>query len=563
MGWRTPRRSHPKTTTTAGALLPTTTTTITTAIKVENPTTTMMSVRSNQQHQSRRSSKAAALTTFAFVFNLLIGAGALAIPKPFAQAGAVLGAPFLALLCVFSLATALFMVEVLLTMKVIERAEKHDGDDAVGSGGAEPPAPGELPGVVGNHHELEQPLVGGGGRGEEAAGRKMEMGTLAKSLLTPTGARLTYVVLCAYLFGDLSIYAVTIPKSLTALVCPHEEHDLALSHLSSWHCKNIAGHHGLTSDTVYRGFVLLLGIVQLPFVFQNVQKTLLIQMLSIAYRWSAFIIIIAICVVQMLSRREDRNWTGFARQHDFNAVLPLFGVSTYSFMCHHSLPSLLDPMLSSGSAEQLSFKRLRGPVAGALLCCLAFYLLMNCTVALRWQASAIEDVITLNFQNFKSEVVAVFLELFPVCTLGASFPIIACTLRNNLQSLVVVHPDAGHGRGRGPGGHAHAARILKDTVLPVLVLVLPLTIAFFTQNVETLVSITGSYGGCAIEFIIPALLVHAARKKVKRAVENRPSGHLGAGGGLGVGILASPYAVPVILGWSIVCLVLVTIHNLS
>ncbi len=33
------------------------------------------------------------LVSFAFVFNLLVGAGALAIPRPFAQAGFMVAAP--------------------------------------------------------------------------------------------------------------------------------------------------------------------------------------------------------------------------------------------------------------------------------------------------------------------------------------------------------------------------------------------------------------------------------------------------------------------------------------
>ena len=62
--------------------------------------------------------------SFAFVFNLLIGAGALAIPRPFAQTGFVLAAPFLCVLCFLSLLTSLYMVEVLLAVKLITKGEK-------------------------------------------------------------------------------------------------------------------------------------------------------------------------------------------------------------------------------------------------------------------------------------------------------------------------------------------------------------------------------------------------------------------------------------------------------
>mmetsp|Transcript_13709 Transcript_13709/g.34525 ORF Transcript_13709/g.34525 Transcript_13709/m.34525 type:complete len:226 (-) Transcript_13709:1555-2232(-) len=221
-------------------------------------------------------------------------------------------------------------------------------------------------------------------------------------------------------------------------------------------------------------------------------------------------------------------------------------------MCHHSLPSLLEPIMSSVPTEKLVLRQISKPVAWALGCCLAFYLLLNITVNLRWSDADIEDVITLNFQNFKSRIVPIFLELFPVCTLGASFPIIACTFRNNMQSLVVARQQTQ----QSPG--SQSLNIVRDVVIPVLVLVLPLTIAFLTQGVELLVSITGSYGGCAIEFVIPTLLVMAARRKVAQLQENKTYFKK-----MQLGVLSSRYLEMLVLAWASVCLILVTMHNLS
>ena len=111
-------------------------------------------------------------------------------------------------------------------------------------------------------------------------------------------------------------------------------------------------------------------------------------------------------------------------------------------------------------------------------------------------------MITLNFQNFRPHFVSVFLELFPVCTLGASFPIIACTLRNNLQTLMLMAYPPRQGARRDSG-----VKLVEEVVLPLVVLALPLVVAFCSENVEMLVGLTGSYGGCAIEFVIPTLLV--------------------------------------------------------
>jgi hypothetical protein len=85
---------------------------------------------------------------------------------------------------------------------------------------------------------------------------------------------------------------------------------------------------------------------------------------------------------------------------------------------------------------------------------------------------------------------------------------------------------------------------------------LPLLVAFVTQNVEMLVSITGSYGGCCIEFIIPTLLVMSARKKVNSFAQANLLRSK-----LSMGKLSSPFFVYLILSWSAVCLILVTLNQ--
>ena len=525
--------------------------------------------------------------SFAFVFNLLIGAGALAIPRPFAQTGFVLAAPFLCVLCFLSLLTSLYMVEVLLAVKLITKGEKdassslllqeEDGDDAAGIGLSAPVDENALnAGAIttsvhrGNGaggDEVYAPLLdatgGGGPRGGAANAadkdaKKLEMGALAKKLFTPLGSKVTYLVLCLYLLGDLSIYTVAIPKSLTALVCPHGTRANAhfVQGMEDWPCKNFQDlpkeHYlrDLTSKTVYRFFVGLLGLVQLPFMFQTVQKTLFIQVLSITYRWSAFFIIVAICLMQMFAKEEDRDWDHFTRRHHFSGLLQLFGVTIYSFMCHHSLPSLLNPMMTAMRPEALELRRIAKPVAWAMASCLLVYLLLNTVVALRFKPEEIEDVITLNFQNFKPRKISVFLELFPVCTLGSSFPIIACTLRNNLQTLVLLQTSEAK--------RSQFLKVVDKVVLPLVVLICPLLVALVTENVEMLVGLTGSYGGCAIEFIIPTLLVVEARKKVRDHAQG--SGGL-ALSKLDMGVFSSKFFVNLVLTWSVVCLAMVTFNQ--
>ena len=44
----------------------------------------------------------------------------------------------------------------------------------------------------------------------------------------------------------------------------------------------------------------------------------------------------------------------------------------------------------------------------------------------------------------------------------------------------------------------------------------PVTLAAFTDDLETLVGITGSYAGAFIQYVIPVALVYCSRKHVKR-----------------------------------------------
>ena len=142
----------------------------------------------------------------------------------------------------------------------------------------------------------------------------------------------------------------------------------------------------------------------------------------------------------------------------------MFGVCVYSFMCHHSLPSLgnlsclIDKVYNltlTGKVHQSIImiifwflvtpirrkSRLFGLVALDYSCILVFYFLLAFTAIFAFDE--LNDLYTLNFQPTPGEpwyklVVHYFLSLFPVFTLSTSFPIIAITLRNNLKALFLT-----------------------------------------------------------------------------------------------------------------------------
>ena len=93
---------------------------------------------------------------------------------------------------------------------------------------------------------------------------------------------------------------------------------------------------------------------------------------------------IVLAVIQ-LAEKKGRGHPAVA---DISGVPNLFGVCVYSFMCHHSLPSLITPIRNKS--------RLTAVLAGDYILILVFYAILSFTGIFTF--SSIEDLYTLNFQ---------------------------------------------------------------------------------------------------------------------------------------------------------------------
>ena len=140
------------------------------------------------------------------------------------------------------------------------------------------------------------------------------------------------------------------------------------------------------------------------------------------------------------------------------------------------------------------------------------------------------DVYTLVFADYPNRVVSIFLQAFPVFVLSANFPIISITLRNNLIMLGNKFADsakdpgggAQHSTGAGGvwaglgrrGGAACGGAWVRhaDVLYPTLAIGPPIVVAYFTEDVEVLISYTGSYAGVGIQYIIPACACYFGRQ---------------------------------------------------
>jgi amino acid permease len=203
-------------------------------------------------------------------------------------------------------------------------------------------------------------------------------------------------------------------------------------------------------------------------------------------------------IVLAVIKLEKKSGQGHPPYADISGVPNLFGVCVYSFMCHHSLPSLITPIRNKSKLYNL--------LAYDYILILLFYLLLSFTGIYTFKD--LNDIYTLNFlpdgcnTNSVTNVkfIQYFLALFPVFTLSSNFPIISITLRNNLKAI-------------GYKVDRPYTWCVDRIVFPLLALIPPLGISLATNQVEFLVGITGSYAGAGIQYVIPAMLVFCARKQ--------------------------------------------------
>lgn len=195
---------------------------------------------------------------------------------------------------------------------------------------------------------------------------------------------------------------------------------------------------------------------------------------------------------------------------EFSGFPILFGVSIYSFMCQHSLPGMVTPMRTKKNISVLLLLEFS--------VILSFYVLVAYTGAFTYPYNALNDIYTLNFfTQFSKKLSALhqalailgyYLALFPVFTLSTNFPIISITLRENIKALFLQL----FNRSRDEPFHWAINRIL----FPLLAVIPAIAIAFGTQNVQLLVSITGAFPGIGVQYVIPATLAFAGKYMITK-----------------------------------------------
>lgn len=113
---------------------------------------------------------------------------------------------------------------------------------------------------------------------------------------------------------------------------------------------------------------------------------------------------------------------------NFSTMPQLIGASIYAFMFHHSIPSVISPIKNK---NKILLK-----VAANFLFIYSLYMCLCLTGVFAFPK--VNDLYTINFTPSQDtglfyKLIDLILILFPVFTISISFPVIAITLRNNLQ----------------------------------------------------------------------------------------------------------------------------------
>ncbi|XP_020661928.2 transmembrane protein 104 isoform X3 [Pogona vitticeps] len=431
-----------------------------------------------------------------YMFNLIVGTGALTMPKAFATAGWLVSLILILFLGFMSYMTTTFVMEAMAAANAQlrwKRMEKHKEDDNNDEDSSSGVSDSDVLLPDGYERSETRPILSVQRRGAPnifEITERVEMGQMASMFFDKVGVNLFYFCIIIYLYGDLAIYAAAVPVSLMQVTC------------------SVTGNHsGSVEDSMkyndteqcwgrirridaYRIYLAAFTVLLGPFTFFNVQKTKYLQIITSMMRWIAFVIMIILALLR-IARGQGEGHPPLAQ---ISGIRNLFGVCVYSFMCQHSLPSLITPISKKKHVNKL--------VLLDYILILGFYSLLSFTAIYCFHNESLMDMYTLNFTN--SEIVNIafiryFLGLFPVFTISTNFPIIAVTLRNNWKTL--FHREGGT-----------YPWVVDRIFFPVITLIPPIIVAFCTHDLESLVGITGAYAGNGIQYIIPAFLAYCSRK---------------------------------------------------
>ncbi len=181
---------------------------------------------------------------FIYIFNIIVGTGALTMPKAFENTGIILSSVLLIFLTIMSFITATFMFEAMAIANAVKNYSKFEGTYIKQRDGFINPVyennenASKLADTDTSLINEERPLIANNNSALLADSQyqsqndssmteystnvdkifdianKFEMGEMAALFFNKIGQFFFYLAMILYLYGDLAIYDAAVPKSL-------------------------------------------------------------------------------------------------------------------------------------------------------------------------------------------------------------------------------------------------------------------------------------------------------------------------------------------------------------
>uniref|UniRef100_A0A914H0D6 Amino acid transporter transmembrane domain-containing protein n=1 Tax=Globodera rostochiensis TaxID=31243 RepID=A0A914H0D6_GLORO len=485
-----------------------------------------------------------------YVFNLIVGTGALALPRAFQTAGYLLGLILLLVSAFTSYVCATFVLESMaiancVLRKAPPREQLHEGSIVVEED-VPSSADGEMSEVrVGSvvvvtdgatQHRFSFPSAVPGSDQQQLAHQfiadrhqqpinsdydismRVEISEMAHLFLGQSGTVFSYLVLTVYLFGDLAVYSTTVPKSLMNVICSSVNVSSAVTS-SNTPCHPHANDlfHAISRFAVYRICIFAFLVFCLPMILMGMTRTKWLQLATTLSRWTAFLLMIVLATTQLI-HNGPKGSPEPANLHGFGS---LFGVAVYAFMCHHSIPGLITPIRNK---EHLSAK-----LTSVYALVYLFYCAISMTGSFTFEN--VQDIYTINFLHDDQTAITLCNNIRVLGTLldrckrvGGVDRANASAVGEEREALLGDFPNAPHQMDNNSSHLPHFSPLatlslphsllykFKHFGIPFLVVTLPALISFITDNVLLLASITGSFPGVGVQFVLPAFLILGARR---------------------------------------------------
>ncbi|CAL8094518.1 unnamed protein product [Calicophoron daubneyi] len=461
---------------------------------------------------------------FIFLFNFMMGNGPLTLPAAFVNAGWLISIIIIVIMGSISFIPLTFVFELLSITNAVSKIQakrKRLSNKSTSES------------LVGVSDENDQFEVAGDN--EEHAGRSesdidfritevFELGDMCSFFLHKFGNVVFYITITIYVIGDLSVNSAVVAKTIRNAICEKNTTDIVLPEaMRCWESV------WLKRCDVYRLFVVAFGMCMCPFLYLNVTGSRWLQNLTVVVRWAIYLLMVALAIDRAVVIRERQASFYVQNYHMWNPALGslrysvtsdpvpnppmvrpqgipnLMGVGAYACMCLHALPGVITPVRDKNHIIVKVFIPL-------FVSALAFDILLSATASTAFKT--VRDYYTLNFvpdehiaedfgiPKLLAEIFGYLITLLPVFVLSSTFTISACTLIQNLHCMFNSSSALTTPLSR---------KIVKYT-LPLLVLLPPLSISLATDDITFLVSFTGAFAGCLLQFVFPPLLVYKARQ---------------------------------------------------